>query len=130
MPLFSVHSALHTVFGASLSVVMATSDFSAAADWMDITNPVMGIIAIGLVAVVAELIRYKAESAQPQTLPWIIALVTIISLFAFRIDALQITDRNEIFIQPNAGTFLMCVILTIWVLSLQIIGIMERHLKS
>jgi len=97
---------------------------------MDITNPVMGIIAIGLVAVVAELIRYKAESAQPQTLPWIIALVTIISLFAFRIDALQITDRNEIFIQPNAGTFLMCVILTIWVLSLQIIGIMERHLKS
>ena len=57
----SVHSALHTVFGASLSVVMATSDFSAAADWMDITNPVMGIIAIGLVAVVAELIRYKSR---------------------------------------------------------------------
>jgi len=120
----SLHTALHTVFGAAISVAMGYAmKFEAI---QDIVSPASSLLIAISAAVMGELIRNKIVDGRPFGLDIFITGTGILFFLIVKMDALGVSRDGLVSFRPDPNAVFLSLLLFFWVASTSFVGLLQR----
>ncbi|MBO3760470.1 hypothetical protein [Ciceribacter sp. L1K22] len=121
----NVHTAIHTLFGAAISVALAYDmKFE---NIEQVWQPTITLVFGAAVAILSELIREKIACRTSFIYEVLIGFATILLYMAIKIDALGLSSDGVVSFKPDPNSVFLALILAMWMLSIGVSGIMQKE---
>jgi hypothetical protein len=126
----SIHTVIHTVFGAALSVLLSTSPLMKPRIWYEIISPITAFIVVLLVGVFGELAAGRIRDRQPHSRAYLfIVALAALSMPLVWSDMVRFDAEGLLMLKLNSDVALLSGLMIVWCVSLVLTAYLGRVLN-